>query len=630
MCGICGMIGRGMPDRAENLKNMMNALLHRGPDGGGSFFDSEAALGFRRLAIIDLDHGMQPMGNEDGRLTLVFNGEIYNYRELGEFLQRRGHRFATQSDSEVLLHGYEEWGRDLPNHLRGMFAFAIWDSEKKELFAARDFFGIKPFYYTRTAGGLLFASEIKALLQHPQVPRELNRQALEEYLSFQYSVLPESFFRGIYRLDPGTWLSYTPETDAMETHRYFIPTLDPQAGAESEEEWLEQLDGKLEDTIQAHMVSDVVVGTFLSGGVDSNLLASRFGGHRAYTVGFGERGEKYNEMPWAGERARDCQLSYRGRLISQRELFDAVPEVMYCMDEPTGDASAVALYFLAMEASKDVKVVLSGEGADELFGGYRIYQEPGDLALYQKLPLGLRKALARAAERLPPNVRGRSFLLRGSQTVEERFIGNAKIFSREERESLLKGTHSAQSPAELVRPAYELARGLRDEEKMQQVDLLYWLPGDILQKADRMSMAHSLEVRVPYLDRELFDLARHIPLELKQQKGTTKYLLRRAARRSMDPETSRRPKLGFPVPIRVWLREENGYRRVKETLLGESAEQFFDTAYLSRLLEEHRQGKADNSRKLWTVYTFLTWYQVFFLSENKEVEISELELEAAV
>lgn len=615
MCGICGIIGNGMSKQVEILHNMMNAMLHRGPDGGGSFFEEGAALGFRRLAIIDLDHGMQPMKNETGTLILVFNGEIYNYRTLREQLIGSGHRFETRSDSEVLLHGYEEWGNDLPNHLRGMFAFAIWDTKQRRLFAARDFFGIKPFYYTRAAGGFCFASEIKSLLQHPHVPKELNRKALEQYLSFQYSVLPETFFRGIFQLEPGSRLNYCPDTDTLEISRYFIPKLTPEEGKNvKEKEWMERLDRKIGESVSAHMVSDVEVGTFLSGGVDSNLLASRFGGRRAYTVGFDQKEQKYNEVSWARERARACRLLHRGRLLGEKEFFDAVGEVMYYMDEPTGDASAIALYFLAMEASRDVKVVLSGEGSDELFGGYRIYLEPKALELYQRLPLGLRRRVAGLANHMPC-VRGRSFLLRGSHSVEERFIGNAKIFSLEERKKLLKGQSDAVPPQELVRPAYTLAETLSDAEKMQQVDLLYWLPGDILKKADRMSMAHSLEVRVPYLDRELFEFARRIPANLKQRGSTTKYLFRKVARRYLDPEASRRKKLGFAVPIRVWLREEAGYQKVRKLLLGEISEQFFDTTYLNRLLKEHYSGKRDHSRKIWTVYAFLVWYQVFFIDD---------------
>ncbi|MBS6196533.1 MAG: asparagine synthase (glutamine-hydrolyzing) [Clostridiales bacterium] len=617
MCGICGFVGKGAKetDRMAVLEEMMDAIRHRGPDDGGSYQKAEAAFGFRRLAIIDLEKGAQPMKNETGDLVLIFNGEIYNYRELREKLKEAGHIFGTQSDTEVLLHGYEEWGEKLLPKLRGMFAFAIWDEKKKEIFAARDFFGVKPFYYTMIGETLVFASEIKSILKYPAYEKKLNEEALEQYLSFQYSALDETFFKGIFRLQPGHCLRYRPGSIVLEIHRYFSPELTPKEW-KSEEILTEVVDKAVENSVKAHMEADVEVGCFLSGGVDSGLIASEFTGQRAYTVGFGEEGGYYHEGSLAGGTAKQCGLTHRSRRIREREFWDAVPEVLYYLDEPLGDASAVALYFLAMEAAKDVKVVVSGEGADELFGGYGIYCEPEALRLYQKLPDRFRRWLGKAAGYMP-NRKGKNFLIRGSKTLEERYIGNANIFSYEERRELLRRPGGAMSPQRFLEEDYAGMGGgeLTDADRMQEIDLRHWLPGDILQKADRMSMAHSLEVRVPFLDTEVFTVAKRLPHEMKQRGKVTKYIFRKAAACHIDLNTSERKKLGFPVPIRRWMCEEEGIAHLKKAFSSEAAEKYFHTEKLLELLEEHKKGRADNSRKLWTVYVFCIWYGIFFMEE---------------
>ena len=486
----------------------MAALIHRGPDQGKSWISDSAAFGFRRLAIIDPGGSVQPMVNETGDKVLVFNGEIYNYQELRLELLSAGHRFSSQGDSEVLLHGYEEWGEKLPERLRGMFAFAIWDERNQTLFAARDPFGIKPFYYTVSAGNLegsfIFASEIKGILPHPAYEKRFNPEALEQYLSFQYSVLEKTFFQGIRQLLPGHFLVYHKGDTELSPKRYFLPMLAPeQAGrgkGASEEEWMGRLDAAIGNSVKAHMIADVEVGTFLSGGVDSGLIAAEFTGSKTFTVGYGKEDGYYNEIPLARELAEELQLEQHNKRISEKEFWEAVPEVLYHMDEPSGDSSAVALYFLSREAARHVRVVVSGEGADELFGGYCIYCEPHSLHLYQKLPRAVRRGIARMASGLP-NVRGRSFLMRGAMSLEERFIGNANLFTAKEREKLLKCRTGALTPQALLEKDYRDADSLDEASRMQYIDLLHWLPGDILQKADRMSMAHSLELRVPYLDR---------------------------------------------------------------------------------------------------------------------------------
>lgn len=618
MCGICGFIEKDNPPKKQILEAMMAALVHRGPDQGRSFLSQRAALGFRRLAIIDPGGSVQPMLNETGDKVLVFNGEIYNYQELRLELLAAGHRFSSQGDSEVLLHGYEEWGEALPERLRGMFAFAIWDEKAQTLFAARDPFGIKPFYYAIARGCFVFASEIKGILPHPAYEKRLNPKALEQYLSFQYSVLEDTFFQGVRQLLPGHSLTYRASDSSLSPKRYFRPMLAPERTggkeATSEAEWIHRLDAAIGNSVKAHMIADVEVGTFLSGGVDSGLIAARFTGDKTFTVGYGKEDGYYNEIPLARELAEELHLEQHGRRISEKEFWEAVPEVMYHMDEPSGDSSAVALYFLSREAARHVRVVVSGEGADELFGGYCIYCEPHSLHLYQKLPRALRRGIARMASGLP-NVRGRSFLMRGAMSLEERFIGNANLFTAKEREKLLKCSTGAPTPQALLERDYLDADSLDEASRMQYIDLLHWLPGDILQKADRMSMAHSLELRVPYLDREVFRVARCLPAKYKQKGQISKYLFRKVARLHLPEKSSDRKKLGFPVPLGHFLTSEMGEAAVRKAFDSKAAEKFFHREALDELLAGRGFGRGNTNRKLWAVYAFLVWYGIYFPEE---------------
>ncbi len=624
MCGICGFIEkRGgitkIPPRERILEQMMGALAHRGPDQGKCWLSDHAALGFRRLAIIDPDGSVQPMVNESGDKVLVFNGEIYNYQALRLELLSAGHRFSTQGDSEVLLHGYEQWGQRLPEHLRGMFAFAIWDEEAKTLFAARDPFGIKPFYYTIAGGSFVFASEIKGILPYPAYEKRLNTEALEQYLSFQYSVLEKTFFQGIRQLLPGHSLTYHMGDTTLSSKRYFVPMLTPEhlfgQKAKSEKEWADQLDNAISDSVRAHMIADVEVGTFLSGGVDSGLIAAEFTGTKTFTVGYGKEDGYYNEIPLARELAEELELEQHNKRISEKEFWAAVPEVMYYMDEPSGDSSAVALYFLSREASRHVRVVVSGEGSDELFGGYCIYCEPQSLSLYQKLPKLLRKRIARMASRLP-DVKGRSFLMRGAMSLEERFIGNANLFTDKERRKLLKDRTRALSPQAFLEEDYADVKSLDEASRMQYIDLVHWLPGDILQKADRMSMAHSLELRVPYLDREVFEVAKKLPSKYKQKGQVSKYLFRKVARRHLPQPSADRKKLGFPVPLGHFLTSEMGDAAIRKAFDSETAQKFFHREALDELLAGRGCGRGNTNRKLWAVYAFLVWYGIYFPEES--------------
>ena len=609
MCGFCGFIENKNDkkiDRSQVISAMMEKISHRGPDAAGHHVDGDIALGFRRLAIIDLKSGDQPMYNEDRSLVLVFNGEIYNYVSLRDMLVRQGHTFASQTDYECLLHLYEEYGCDMLTHLRGMFAFVIYDTLKKELFGARDFFGMKPFYYGHMQDTFLFGSEIKSFMAHPDFEPALNEEALAQYLTFQYSVLPETFFKGIYKLMPGHYMIY--KDGKLSTHRYFTPKFNP-AKKMTLEMAVNSIDKVLGDSIRAHMVSDVEVGSFLSGGVDSGLVAARFKGQRCFTVGFDY--EDYNEIAFSKELADELGLAHHTKTITTEEYWEVLPKVQYYMDEPLADPSAVALYFVSREAARHVKVALSGEGADELFGGYNIYKEPLDLKILTVLPMWLRNFLGKLAAAIPFAVKGKNFLIRGSKTIEERFIGNAYIFTKHEREKILK-QDPGDLPQTITAPVYKEAEGNDDITRMQCLDIQLWMVGDILLKADKMSMAHSLEVRAPFLDKEVFKVASRIPTNLRVNRNGTKYAFRRAAARYLPDTLTRRKKLGFPVPIRLWLKEDKYYNVVKSHFTGETAKKYFNPEALVKLLNEHRNRKKDNSRKIWTVFMFLLWHKEFF------------------
>ena len=611
MCGFVGFTG-GLAQREEVLQEMMDAIIHRGPDSAGTYIDDDIALGFRRLSIIDLDSGSQPMYNENRDMVIVFNGEIYNYKELRDELIKKGHVFANNADTEVLIHGYEEYGEELLTKLRGMFAFVIWDSKKKKLFAARDFFGIKPFYYALVDGQLVFASEIKSILKYTPYNKEMNRDALENYLTFQYSVLPETFFKGIYKLMPSHCLTF--ENGRLDIKRYWEPVFEPDENT-GLPEMVDRIDSAMQDSIKMHKVSDVEVGSFLSSGVDSSYVAACFNGDKTFTVGFDY--EKYNEIDYAKSLSEKIKIDNYSKLISTDEYWNILPTVQYHMDEPLADPSAVALYFVSKTAAEHVKVSLSGEGADEFFGGYNIYREPFSLRPITRLPRPIRKFLGACASAIPFRVKGKNYLIRGSKDVEERFIGNAFLFNEKDREKILRNPSGRYNHMELTKPYYDKVKNLDDTTKMQYIDIHFWLIGDILLKADKMSMANSLEVRVPFLDRKVFEVARHVPLKYKVTKENTKFAMRQAAHRYLPDIVAEKKKLGFPVPIRIWLRDDKYYNIVKEAFTSKAAEEFFKTDEIVKLLDGHKAGKADNSRKIWAIYMFLVWHKRFFEDGEK-------------
>ena len=602
---------------------MMDRIRHRGPDAEGKYIDDDIALGHRRLSIIDVSSsGDQPIFNEDSSLVIVFNGEIYNYKDIRSELVDAGHTFRTNTDTEVLIHGYEEFGEKLLNKLRGMFSFVIWDKNKKELFGARDFFGIKPMYYANMNGTFMFGSEIKSFLEHPKFKKELNTTALENYLTFQFSPTYETFFKNVYKLPPAHYFKL--KDGHFEAKRYW----DVHFDADDEptlDEWVNRISDTFHNSVEAHKIADVEVGSFLSSGVDSSYVAAIADVDKTFTVGFGTD-EKYNEIGWAKNFSEAIGKENTSKVITPEEYWNSLSMIQYHMDEPLADPSAIALYFVCNIASEKLKVVLSGEGADEIFGGYNVYSDPNG-TFYDRLPRALKRSIGALASKLPAK-RGVNFFVRKGKDVEERFIGNAYMFKPEERKNLLRIKTDAPDPTDITKPFYNNVKKKDDVTKMQYLDLHMWMAGDILLKADKMSMANSLELRVPFLDKEVMALAEKIPTKYRvtHDKGTdetkyiTKYAMRLAAKKDTPEQTAKtaaKKKLGFPVPIRVWLKEDKYYELVKGYFESDNAKEFFNTAPLLKLLDDHRDGKADNSRKIWTVFIFLIWYKVYFDNNGK-------------
>ena len=603
MCGFVGYINKEK-DKKDNIKKMADLIAHRGPDSEGYYTDENIALGFRRLSIIDLNNGSQPIYNEDKSKVIIFNGEIYNFEPLREDLIKKGHTFTTKTDTEVILHGYEEYGEKILDKLRGMFAFVIYDKNTKELFAARDFYGIKPFYYAKMGNTFIFGSEIKSFLIHPHFKKELNSKMLEYYLTFQYSPGNETFFKNVYKLMPGHYLKY--KNGKLEVKKYYEIKF-KEDKTKTYDEWKKGIKKRLADSIKAHKISDVEVGSFLSSGVDSSFIAASSDVDKTFTVGFNN--EKYSEISYAKDLSEKINTQNISKVITKEEYFKKLPNIIYYMDEPVADPSAIALYFVTELASENVKVSLSGEGADEIFGGYNIYQEPLTDAWYYKLPYPIRFVIGKVAS-IFPHKRGINFLIRRGKKLEDRFVGNAFIFNNHEVKKILKNKRQTKGFQDLTKPYYEKVKDKDEVTKMQYIDFNFWLIGDILTKADKMSMANSLEVRVPFLDRPLIDYALGLPTEFKTDKNTTKKIFRDIASEVLEDKVSTKKKLGFPVPIRVWLKEDETYESVRKVFMQDN--KFFNQKAILKLLDDHKKGKADNSRKIWTIYVFLIWYEIFF------------------
>lgn len=610
MCGFVGFTGT-LENKDKVVANMLNKIIHRGPDSHNSYLDNDVALGFARLSIIDLSNGSQPMENEDGSLVLVFNGEIYNYQDLREKLIQAGHVFKTSSDSEVLLHGYEEYGVDLLNMLRGMFAFTIWDKKKKKLFGVRDFFGIKPYYYAKMGKTLIFGSEIKSFTPHPDFKMELNEEKLPDYLT--YGCVPgyDTMFKNVFILPPAHYYEY--ENGNMTIKRYYQPEFKIDH-SKSMDQFVDEISATFKESVQTHKISDVEVGCFLSSGVDSSYVVcelSKLQKVKSYTIGFAD--QKYSEADDAKVLADEIGVENYKKLISADDYFASVGDVQYHLDEPLGNPSANNLYYVSQRAAEDLKVVLSGEGADEMFGGYNVYKEPLSVAKYQKVvPKPIRKCIAKVVSPLP-NFKGKSFLIRGSKSVEERYIGNSNVFKYGERDKYLKKHYDSKPPQWFTKKFYEEAKDYDDVTKMQYMDIHGWMVQEILLKADKMSMAHSLELRVPFLDKEIFKLSSTIPAEYKVSKENTKLAMRKAANREMNQISANRKKLAFPTPLPEWLKQDKYYNIVKGYFTNDVAKKYFNTDLLVQLLDDHRAGKRFKVSKIWVVFSFLVWYEQYFV-----------------
>ena len=606
MCGFVGFCSKDVKDK-NVIKEMNNQIIHRGPDSDGYFFDKDVNFGFRRLSIIDLHEGSQPILNESGDIAIIFNGEIYNYQELREDLVAKGYKFKTHTDTEVILHGYEEYGEEgILAKLRGMFAFTIWDSKKEKLFGARDHFGIKPYYYALLDGDFLFGSEVKSFLKYPKFKKEVNEKALKHYLVFQYNPLEETFFKGVKKLRPGHYYIY--QNGKMEIKTYYNLTLDYKDM--TFDEAVGKIEKEVEESVKYHKISDVEVGSFLSGGVDSSYVVATALPDKTFSVGFDNKG--FNETMYAKELSDSLGIKNFAKLITPDEFFEGINKVQYYSDEPHANLSSVPLYFLSKLASEQVKVVLSGEGADELFAGYNEYADALPQRIYRKLPFGLRhKLYLKYKDR--KHFRGQTIILKYGQKVEDRYIGPAEIMTDELANSLVTSKYkNSETSRDLTKKYYDEVKNMDDVSKRLYLDMKMWIVEDILLKADKMTMANSIELRVPLLDKKMWELARTIPVKHKVHNEITKYAFRRAAKNKLPEDWAKRRKLGFVVPFVLWIKEEKYYKIVKEVFNKDFVSEFFDKDKINKLLDDHFNGITNNGRKVYTIYTFLKWYEIYF------------------
>jgi len=610
MCGIVGFVDKKKKkEKDEIIKKMADQIIHRGPDGEGYYTDDTVALGHRRLSIIDVEGGGQPIYNQDKTKAIIFNGEIYNYASLKEELQELGYEFQTKTDTEVILHGYEAWGDELFSRLRGMFAFVIYDKKNKELIGARDHFGMKPFYYYKKDGEFFFASEIKAMLVHPDFQKEINKDALKMYLIFQYSVKEETFFKNVYKLKPGHYFHY--KDGDLDIKPYFESSYEKNQ-KKSYEELKEEMKRVLEDSIYYHQTtSDVEVGAYLSGGVDSSYVVSVGKPDKTFSVGFSYEG--FDETDYAKDLSKLLGIQNTRKKISPEDFFDALPKVEWHTDEPHANLSTVPLYFLSELTREQVKVALSGEGSDEMFGGYNEYNDPFLLRVYLHFPLFIRSFIRNVCRHLP-HFPGRNTLIKYGLPFNKRYIGHGTFMESEEANKILcDDLRSKEGIEDILEPVYSKIKEEDEVTKKMFIDYHFWLPQDILLKADKMSMAHSIELRTPLMDIDVFRFARTIPNEYLLKNKETKYLFRDVSKDKIPSEWAKRRKCGFPVPFSKWIREEKFYNLVKESFEKEYVSEFFDQEYILKLLENHYEEKENNGRKIYNIYCFLVWYQQYFV-----------------
>jgi asparagine synthase (glutamine-hydrolysing) len=627
MCGIAGFVeAAGSPrpfeERAALVGRMCQRIAHRGPDDQGAEVLGRAAVGMRRLSIIDLAGGRQPMSGCDPRVRVVFNGEIYNYRELQRDLEARGHKFRTRSDTEAIVHAYEEFGDGCVERLRGMFAFAVWDARAERLFAARDRAGEKPLYYTLTPeGSFVFGSELKCLLEHPEVRREVDPAALDSYLTFGYVPEPQSVFRNVFKLEAGCRVTFEGGRHKAEPYWDFpVPSERGTAAPRGEEECVEELRARLDDAVRAMLVADVPLGAFLSGGVDSSTvvgLMSRATNAPVKTFSIGFREDSFDELKYARLAARHFETDHH-ELIVTPEVCRLVDDLVRHFDEPFADSSAIPTYLVSKLAREHVKVVLSGDGGDELFAGYTRYAVERRRGAFARLPRVVRSGLMRPlSRRLPHGARGRNFIHNVALDPLDRYVDNVSVFNELGKAALYtpgfgRALAGTDSPGGRFRALAARADGGEQLDALLYLDSKTYLPGDILTKVDRMSMAVSLEARVPLLDHRLIEFAARLPASLKMRGAESKYLFRRAVRGLVPDEILDRPKQGFGVPIVEWINRELR-ERVRDTFADARTRGrgVVEPAYVDVLLSEHERGRRDHSHAVWTLFILELWHRAY-------------------
>jgi len=623
MCGIAGVYeyATGRPVGSQILLDMLSVIRHRGPDDEGTYIDNHLAMGMRRLSIIDLPGGKQPISNEDGSVTVVFNGEIYNYVELRERLRARGHRLVTASDTEVIVHLYEDLGEDCVRELRGMFAFALWDARRQRLFIARDRLGIKPLYYMEHRGRLIFASEIKAILQHPGVSADINVEALSHFLSLKYVPAPQTMFDGIQALPPGHTI--TCDRQKLDVRSYWHLSFARGDNYNlSEEACADRLAELLRECVKLHLVSDVPFGAFLSGGVDSSTIVALMSQLldkpvKTFSVGFDGEGAGFSELPYARLVSKRYETDHHEIFVRPRDLTNLAEKVIWHLDQPIADNACVANYMVAELASRHVKMVLTGEGGDELFAGYARYAGEAMWPWFRHIPAPARSLAMGLAKRIPGFRRPKLALFALCQPNEVTRLANwFPLFNREMRASLLsdqfKRALSGVS-AETILAQHLAATDATDPlHRMLYVDTKLWLPDDLLARGDKTSMASSLEARVPLLDHKLVEFAASLPPRMKLKGLTRKYLLKKVARRWLPAEVIDRKKEGFPMPFSIWFRKE-AREFVRDLLSSETIKRrgFLDAAYVDKLLQDHEAGVADHGSLLWGLLSVELWHRIF-------------------
>jgi asparagine synthase (glutamine-hydrolysing) len=620
MCGIAGISGTGVMEQPaaarELLSRMCGVIEHRGPDDEGVHLSQGIAFGMRRLSIIDVATGHQPISNEDGSVWIVFNGEIYNYRELRERLRMRGHQLRTRTDTETIVHLYEDEGEACVERLRGMFAFAIWDQRRQQLFLARDRVGKKPLHYTMAGDSLLFGSEIKSLLQHPAVRREANPQAISDFLTFGYVPDPATAFHGIHKLPPGHTLTF--KDGHITTRRYWDFSYPGEPASLNEGEYIERLRELIAESVRIRLESEAPLGAFLSGGVDSSavvaMMARQMGRPvKTFSIGFSDAG--FDELHYARIAARHFRTDHHEFVVTP-DVCQLVHEIVWHHDEPFADVSSIPTYVVAKMAREHVTVVLSGDGGDEVFGGYERYVVDRRRQQYDRLPPFLRRGLLRLSQRLPQGVYGKGYLRNIALEPAARYVDSISYFHRDAQAALL--SDDAQRKLAGYDPAANFERQFDLPVSRQRLDhLLYldsktYLPGDILVKVDRMSMANSIETRAPLLDHRLIEFAQTIPASLKLRGLETKYIFKRAVAGLVPDEILHRPKQGFDVPIRHWFNRELR-ELLNDTLRDHRTRERgdFNQGAVRALLDEHRRGVRDHARHLWALLMLELWRRDF-------------------